>query len=206
MTISVGRFITLLLLLSFLTPAAKSYSEQAEFLRVNPMADVVTLHFSDYQLFERIMLVHDTVMGGRSSSAVTRQRDNAVLFSGNLSLDNNGGFASAEFKLVRPINSINSTALQLNAVADGRIYQLRLKTPFIPQGIAYVAEFTTQQSLQSYLFSLDMFSGRYRGNPVVNLPPLSFADVTHISIMLADKTAGPFHIALYSLSYISLPE
>ncbi|MBU2114388.1 MAG: CIA30 family protein [Gammaproteobacteria bacterium] len=206
MTISVGGFIKAILLVSSFAAASKSGSEQAEFLRVNPMADVVTLHFSDYQHFERIMLVHDTVMGGRSSGAVIRQSDNAVLFSGNLSLDNNGGFASAEFKLVRPINSINSTALRLNAVADSRTYQLRLKTPSIPQGIAYVAEFTTQPSVQSYLFSLDMFSGRYRGNPIVNLPPLSFADVTHISIMLADKTAGPFHIALYSLSYTSLPE
>ena len=124
----------------------------------------------------------------------------------NLSLDNNGGFASAEFKLVEPINAINIKALRLNAVADGRTYQLRLKTPFIPQGIAYVAEFTTQQSVQGYLFSQDMFSGRYRGNPVINLPPLSFADVTHISVMLADKTAGPFQIALYSLGYIPLSE
>ena len=75
MTISVGGFIKAILLLTSFAAAAKSDSELAEFLRVNPMADAVTLHFSDYQHFERIMLMHDTVMGGRSSGAVTRQSD-----------------------------------------------------------------------------------------------------------------------------------
>ena len=77
MTISVDAFIKSIILLSSFAAAAKSDSEQAEFLRVNSMTDVVTLNFAAYQHFERIMLVHDTVMGGRSSGTVTRHHDNA---------------------------------------------------------------------------------------------------------------------------------
>lgn len=78
MTISVGGFIKAILLVSSFAAASKSGSEQAEFLRVNPMADVVTLHFSDYQLFERIMLVHDTV---RADAPVALLPANATTLS-----------------------------------------------------------------------------------------------------------------------------
>lgn len=145
------------------------------------------------------MLVHDTVMGGRSSGNV-RQQEDALVFSGNLSLANNGGFASVEFKLLRPLASATIEQLILNVIADGRRYQLRLKTAYLPQGVAYVAEFTPQKHRYDYAFTLADFTGRYRGRSVLNLPALNFADVTHVGIMLADKTAGPFQITLYSLS------
>jgi hypothetical protein len=66
--------------------------------------------------------------------------------------------------------------------------------------VAYVAEFTPQQHRSDYAFTLPDFTGRYRGRSVLNLPALNFAEITHVGIMLADKTAGPFQIALYSLS------
>ena len=42
----------------------------------------------------RWTIVNDGVMGGRSSSDVELTGDNTALFSGFLSLENNGGFAS----------------------------------------------------------------------------------------------------------------
>lgn len=165
------------------------------------MSDTVQLNFSDDNHFERISLIHDTVMGGRSSGHVVRYDDHVLMFSGNLSLKNNGGFASAEFTLVKPITAAHSGQLTLTAAADGRTYQLRLKTPFIPSGVAYVAEFSTQQKMADYTFDVEAFSGRYRGRIVTGLPPLRLADISHLSIMLADKTPGPFQIALYSLRY-----
>ncbi|MEO3866125.1 CIA30 family protein [Rheinheimera fenheensis] len=169
------------------------------------MTNKVQLNFRDYNHFERIVLIHDTVMGGRSSGTVIRHNDDAVLFTGNLSLENNGGFASAEFKLLNPITALNGTQLILHAKPDNRTYQLRLKTALIPQGVAYVAEFSAGNGQQTFVFTPDDFSGRYRGNPVLNLPPLHFSDISHVSIMLADKTPGPFQIALYSLSFNLLP-
>ncbi len=39
-------------------------------------------------------IVNDAVMGGLSSSTVSINNEGKILFSGNVSLDNNGGFAS----------------------------------------------------------------------------------------------------------------
>ena len=167
------------------------------------MPETIQLNFRDYNHFERISLIHDTVMGGRSSGTVIQHNNDAVLFTGNLSLDNNGGFASAEFKLLNKLTMPNATLLQLHAIGDNRTYQLRLKTPYIPQGVAYVAEFTAVPQQHRFNFDVDAFSGRYRGAPVLNLPQLQINDISHVSIMLADKTSGPFQVALYSLNIIA---
>lgn len=165
-----------------------------------PMTNTTALKFTNPDHFARIMLIHDTVMGGRSSGNVSQTHD-AVLFAGNLSLENNGGFASVEFKLQRSITAGNINQITLHAAADQRTYQLRLKTPFIQQGVAYVAEFTKTSDQHSYQFDVGDFSGRYRGRAVLNLPPLNFSDVSHVSVMLADKSPGPFAITLHSLGF-----
>ncbi|MDX1677322.1 CIA30 family protein, partial [Arsukibacterium sp.] len=93
--------------------------------------------------------------------------------------------------------------IKLNMAADGRQYQLRLKTPLIPRGVAYVADFISVKDQQSYYFELADFSGRYRGRSLNNLPALNLSDVSHISVMLADQHNGPFSIVLYSISLSS---
>jgi len=161
----------------------------------------VKLEFYNPEHFTTVQLIHDTVMGGRSAGSVTAVSEPAGLrFFGNLSLANNGGFASAEFRLAKTLPSAPYRSIKLNAAADGRQYQLRLKTPFIPQGVAYVADFNTAADPQNYYFQHSDFNGRYRGRLVTNLPKLNFADVSQISLMLADKTSGTFSIVLYSVS------
>lgn len=200
MTISLRGVMFSLLVSSAYFAAADTLSIPTPGNEAKLMTNTTALKFTDPNHFARIMLIHDTVMGGRSSGNVNQQHD-AVLFAGNLSLENNGGFASVEFKLQRSITAANISQITLHAAADERTYQLRLKTPFIPQGVAYVAEFTTTSDQQSYHFDVGDFSGRYRGRAVVNLPALNFSDVSHVSVMLADKSPGPFAITLHSLGF-----
>ena len=49
--------------------------------------------FSDKAMADQWVVINDGVMGGRSESQVVYS-DEALLFTGNLSLENNGGFAS----------------------------------------------------------------------------------------------------------------
>lgn len=164
-----------------------------------------TVQLSFAKDFQHVQLVHDTVMGGRSSGAVQPLDDAAALrFSGQLSLANNGGFASVRFNLAEPLAPLNYQRILLQLAADGRRYQLRLKTPFIPTGVAYVAEFDSQQSNRHYEFRPADFEGRFRGRPVRGLPPLRFADIYQLSIMLADRTSGDFEILLYSIEFSAL--
>ncbi|MDP5037456.1 MAG: CIA30 family protein [Alishewanella sp.] len=166
------------------------------------MSEPVTLQFYNQQHFNQAMLIHDTVMGGRSKgNARLMSENNGVLFVGDLSLENNGGFASIEFNLAQALPKQRFQQVVLATVADGRTYQLRLKTPYIPRGVAYVAEFKTTADVQRYAFNLADFQGRYRGRALTNMPELHFKDVQQVSLMLADKNPGPFRIELYDLQF-----
>lgn len=174
-----------------------------------PKADTLlgseVLQFYNSAHFSNVQLIHDTVMGGRSDGSLTMVSEPAGLrFFGNLSLANNGGFASAEFRLIKPLPVKDFNSIKLNVAADGRIYQLRLKTPYIPQGVAYVVNFQTDVTGQDYYFQPAEFNGQFRGRQVTSLPKLRLADVSHISVMLADKTSGPFSIVLYSVNFSTL--
>lgn len=169
------------------------------------MPGTITLEFSNLKHFKQVRLIHDTVMGGRSNGLLTVLSDPAGLrFNGNLSLANNGGFASVEFNLAQALSTAEFKTLNLKALADGRKYQLRLKTPFIPQGVSYVAEFQSSKQLQRYQFEPVDFRGQFRGRQVSNLPVLNYSDVSHVSLMLADSNQGPFVIELFSIQFSAL--
>ena len=105
------------------------------------LPSTISLAFYEPEHFTQIRLIHDTVMGGRSAGSIAVADNPAgLLFSGTLSLANNGGFASAEFSLAKPLRASTLDSVYLHALADGRKYQLRLKTPFIPNGVAYVSD------------------------------------------------------------------
>ncbi|WP_189481585.1 CIA30 family protein [Alishewanella tabrizica] len=163
------------------------------------------LAFNNPEHFRQFRLIHDTVMGGRSAGQVDFTEDRqGLVFSGNLSLENNGGFASAEFTLASPLAVTTLSSLYIDALGDGRSYQIRLKTPYIPNGVAYVATFDTVTERDHYYVPLSAFYGQFRGRRVSNLPKLKLTDVNQLSIMLADKQPGPFSIVLYSVSFASL--
>ncbi|WP_333607053.1 CIA30 family protein [Arsukibacterium sp.] len=169
------------------------------------MPGTIALNFSNLKHFKNVRLIHDTVMGGRSDGLLTRLAEPAGLrFEGHLSLANNGGFASAEFALAQALPAVEFRTLELAALADGRKYQLRLKTPFIPQGVAYVAEFQSSSQLQRYQFEPFNFRGQFRGRLVTGLPALNFSDVSHISLMLADSNQGTFAIELFTIQFSAL--
>jgi hypothetical protein len=162
------------------------------------------LDFANPSHFDSVRLIHDTVMGGQSDGAIEQLSDPAGLrFYGNLSLANNGGFASAEFQLAEALPPLAFKSIQLNIVGDGRKYLLRLKTPALPRGAAYVAKFETSSDNAEYNFQPSAFVSQYRGRRLTNMPPLNFADVNQISLMLADKNSGSFSIALYSIQISS---
>ena len=73
--------------------------------------------------------VNDPVMGGRSTSTVAFG-DGGLVFSGNISLDNNGGFASARGPVDAEIGrrATGATSLRVRALGDGKTYVLKVGT------------------------------------------------------------------------------
>jgi NADH dehydrogenase [ubiquinone] 1 alpha subcomplex assembly factor 1 len=142
--------------------------------------------------------VNDSVMGGLSQSNL-RVVENIAYFEGNLSLENNGGFASV--RRVGPTSFQNNTPIVLNVNGDGRSYQLRLRTNKGFDGMAYVATFSSENDTwQTLAFKELDFVAQFRGRIVTRAPALSFKDVRQIGFMLADKQPGSFQLAIKAMS------
>lgn len=139
--------------------------------------------------------INDGVMGGRSGSA-PEIIDGCLHFSGFISLENNGGFASIRSRQRHDLSDAKGVLLRV--LGDGRRYQFRLYTDASYQGskIAYSVAFDTLRD-QWLELPLDfsrlepVVRGRTLPGPVFNA-----GKVEEIGFLLADKQQGAFHLSV----------
>jgi len=139
---------------------------------------------------------NDTVMGGVSDSTTTWV-DGQLVFSGNLSLDNNGGFTST----FGPINDQLPTlmsgaeAIVVTARGDGKTYLMQIRNY---DNTRYVQRFTTVADVeQDYVLPLaDFESVDWRLSVIPNAPPIDTTTIGQLGFYLLDKQVGPFELAI----------
>lgn len=137
---------------------------------------------------------NDGVMGGVSSGQAHISQG-VLHFTGELSLENNGGFAQIYSPTVRSDFSAFS-AVRLSVKGDGRTYQFRLATDerFRGSRIAYRANFETEDGEWSeVLIPLNSFQPSHHGRVLAG-PPINLASIRQIAILLGDGTPGPFSL------------
>lgn len=159
----------------------------------------VSINFVSERELDNWVVVNDVVMGGRSRANI-EITDSFLWFSGTLSLENNGGFASIR-RVYDSKAWLSNKVIHLKVTGDGRRYQFRLRTNRRVDGIAYVANFTTAENAPTEItFSEADFIAQFRGRRVSGAPPLDFADIEQVGIMLADKDEGEFMLKIKSIS------
>lgn len=148
------------------------------------------------------VLINDSVMGGVSDSEMFRNTDNdTMLFTGNLSLANNGGFASTR-SLIQLNSFDDDYRVKIKVKGDGRTYQLRFRPDRRMDGYAYSATFQTQAgNITEHEFSVDDFVPVWRGRLLRDVPSLSWQDIGQIGLMLADKREGQFMLEVHKISW-----
>lgn len=155
--------------------------------------------FSDLQNTQ-YMIVNDTVMGGRSFSQF-EVNDSSASYSGKVSLENNGGFASV--RMLWPFSHEQSQGkkqLALKVKADGKKYQLRLRSDDGFDGAAYSQTFETLKGQeQTIYFSASDFVPTFRGRVLKGMPELKLEAIKQMGLMVADKQQGPFNIQLFDI-------
>jgi NADH dehydrogenase [ubiquinone] 1 alpha subcomplex assembly factor 1 len=165
--------------------------------QITTMPDV--FRFSELQN-NQYMIVNDTVMGGQSFSRFD-VNDLSASYSGKVSLENNGGFASV--RMIWPFNTEESqgkSLIALNVKGDGMKYQLRLRTNKGFDGAAYSQPFETIKGQEQIIyFSASDFVPTFRGRTLNNMPELKLSEVKQMGLMVADKQQGPFNIQLFDL-------
>ncbi len=162
----------------------------------------VVIDFSDPREARRWQPVDDRVMGGVSASRLVYDPSGSSVFTGNLSLENNGGFASVRASLAERALERGRT-LVLSCRGDGKAYKLRLRMTGAFDGVSYEARFETQAGvLTEHSFALADFVPVWRGRPVPDAGPLDGASVQNVGLMISDGQAGEFRLQVLSLAVL----
>ena len=161
-------------------------------------SDVVLVDLGDAGEVATWTTVNDPVMGGRSTSAVTFE-NGGLLFSGTISLENNGGFASARGPQDPDIGrrATGATALRVRAVGDGKTYVLKVGDAGQPW--SYVRRFTTEAGVaRTYDLPVESFQPvGMRFDPAPDAPQtLDPSRINQVSVFILDEQQGPFALTI----------
>jgi NADH dehydrogenase [ubiquinone] 1 alpha subcomplex assembly factor 1 len=148
-------------------------------------------------------MVNDNVMGGVSRSRLDMHTEGFAVFSGTVSLQNNGGFASMRTQARNPADLSNFEGVSVRVLGDGKVYNLRLKTVINGRitWYAFEASFTTVAGeWQTHKLAFNEFRAVYRGSAVRGNPPLNPDAVIELGFMIKDEQEGPFSLGISSVS------
>ena len=139
--------------------------------------------------------VNDGVMGGVSKGGFKRTEQGTLLFTGDLSLENRGGFASIRMK-PSALGLDGMSALVVKAKGDGRTYWVDLRVNDQMSASSYRAYLpTTAGEWQETRIPLADFKLQAFGRDLP-LKAVNAAKVASVGFTLADKKAGPFSLEI----------
>lgn len=143
------------------------------------------------------IITNDDVMGGVSTSSMKLNTDKQLVFSGTVSLDNNGGFA-----MTRLPTAINFDTTKKNLIiklkGDGKNYQFRIKAKK-DQRFWYVQSFETTNKLEEIVLPLHNFYASFRGYSL-NEDNFSATSITEIAILIGNKKNEKFNVSIEKIT------
>jgi NADH dehydrogenase [ubiquinone] 1 alpha subcomplex assembly factor 1 len=138
--------------------------------------------------------VNDGVMGGISDGRFRMTAQKTLEFSGTLSLENNGGFASIRTKPAElGLNAGDTIVVRVKG--DGREFVLNLYTKSRRMAFSYRAPLpTTKDEWTEVKVPLADFIPTSFGRRVQGMGPVEPDQINGLGFMLADKNPGPFQL------------
>ncbi|MGP1384618.1 MAG: CIA30 family protein [Thainema sp.] len=128
----------------------------------------------------------DVVMGGVSESGM-RKADDVVLFTGNVSTANSGGFASVRTRNFEPPFDLRGwDGIRLRAKGDGNRYKFILRNSSGWDSVAYYYSFdTAANGWITVDIPFNQFIPTFRAKTVDDAPPLNPALICSFQFMLS---------------------
>jgi hypothetical protein len=150
-------------------------------------------NFNESANINQWRIVDDVVMGGVSNGKVYMDKDGNGVFSGHVSLDNNGGFSSVRYQLnTLDISSYSKFIIRIKA--DAKNYQFRVKSN-LNEYHSYKYEFTTEGSWQTIEIPFNKLKATFRGR-TLNMPSFSNKFLEEIGFLIANKMEEDFELKI----------
>ncbi len=148
--------------------------------------------------------VLDGVMGGRSTGRVTQPEPGLLRFSGELSLENNGGFSQIQATVPEAAFK-DAIGIEARVRGDGRTYQFNVRSTDVRiRAGSFQTRFNTVAGEWVTLrMPFDEFRLYSFGRLVSDAPKLNPARVDSIGVTLADKNPGTFQLDISFIRAIS---
>ncbi len=143
---------------------------------------------------ENWSIVNDDVMGGVSTSYLSLSNEKNLIFSGYLSLENNGGFASSRLRLNRG-DLKNIKSLRIKFRGDGNTYKIRLRQD--NRRASYSCDFKSiKNEWAEVTISLDEFKPTWRGYTYSDYPKMDVEKINSLGLHISDKQEGEFKLEI----------
>lgn len=147
------------------------------------------------------VIVNDGVMGGVSTSDLKVNNDCNAFFSGLVSLENNGGFASVRCFPKQNIQINNQGKIILKIKGDGKTYQFRIKLDD-DEYFSYIYAFETSGNWETIILSLADFYPSFRGRKLADASDVNIeGNLSYFSFLIANKRNEAFNIEFQSIDF-----
>jgi len=157
-------------------------------------ASITVIDFSAAAAGDKWVSVNDDVMGGISTGGFRITGQKTLEFSGKLSMENRGGFASIRTS-PENLGLEGYDTITVRVRGDGRTYYLDLRSSTFFGAASYRAPLETQEDVwQEVRIPLRDFEYSAFGTPIAGAEPIAPGEVRSVGFTLADKKAGPFRL------------
>ena len=158
--------------------------------------ELVVFDFAKTSDREQWRPINDTVMGGISKSRLQLTKDENALFTGNVSLENSGGFASLQSK---PSNYDFSgyEGIRIRVKGDGKRYKFSMKNNTFLDSPRYQAAFNTESGVWTTIrIPFYTMVPTFRGTVLTNESIVDITKVKSFGLLISDKQEGPFRLEI----------
>ena len=155
----------------------------------------ILLDFNKSDSSNSWFVINDVVMGGVSASSFQVTKTGTGVFSGVLSLENNGGFASANMSPSQ-FDVSDCDGIRFRFKGDGKTYKITLKNDDRFNGFSYRFSFSTKNNEWLTLdIPFTAFIPKFMGQ-TTSAPPVDRARIKTFGFLISDKQAGPFRLEI----------
>jgi hypothetical protein len=144
-------------------------------------------------------IVNDDVMGGVSTSRFQIFAGGGAVFSGVVSLEHNGGFASVRTSGAKH-DFGGFDAFVLRVCGDDRCYKFTVRTGSGFGTPLYQCAFATKPGeWEECRLPFKDFVPTFRGRVLTGVPQFNPAQVTSVGFLISDQQAGAFQLKINSI-------
>lgn len=172
---------------------------------MKPIILVITLFFQSMTIFQfstdsdidNWRILDDVVMGGRSDGHFKINDEGYGEYTGNVSLENNGGFSSLRYYF-ETVNSSSYSKFKIKIKGDGKTYQFRVKDSRYNR-YSYIYEFETTAEWQTVEIPFEDMYASFRGYRL-DIPNFEGQQMEEIAFLIGNKKKESFKLLIDTIT------